>query len=321
MATIGTDVEQAAHLLRNGELVSIPTETVYGLAGNAFSEPAILKIFNAKNRPFSDPLIVHTHSVAEIEKLAVEIPELARQLFETFSPGPLTILLSRSSLIPDRVTNGSPLVAVRIPDHPLTLQLLRLLDFPLAAPSANLFGALSPTLPTHVNQSLGDKIPYILDGGPCTIGLESTIIQIVNQHSIKVLRQGGVAEESLLAFAKLVEDEKTENQVVPGSMLSHYAPNKPIYILDKTFDPALFPQGKTGFLGFSKTDSRFPTENQILLSPAGDLNEAARNLFASLHQMDAKSEVEVIVAENFPNEGVGKAINDRLRRAAAKRGA
>lgn len=319
MATIGTDLELAARLLREDELVAIPTETVYGLAGNAFSETAVRKIFQVKNRPLSDPLIVHTHSVLEVEKLAVEVPGLARQLFETFSPGPLTILLPKSSRVPDLVTNGSPWVAVRIPDHPITLQLLKQLDFPLAAPSANLFGALSPTLPDHVNQSLGDKIPYILDGGQCRVGLESTLVQIINSDTLRVLRQGGLAEESLLAFAQLVADEKSATPVVPGSMLSHYAPKKPIHILNPGFSLDDFSFHKAGFLGFSEADDRFPAENQKLLSPSGNLNEAARNLFASLHQLDSRNDLEVLFAVLLPNEGIGKAINDRLGRAAAKR--
>ncbi|MDQ3289765.1 MAG: L-threonylcarbamoyladenylate synthase, partial [Bacteroidota bacterium] len=176
MAIIGTDTEQAANLLRAGQLVSIPTETVYGLAANAYLEEAVVSIFEAKQRPAFDPLIVHTHSIQEFDKIAVNIPKRAYQLAEAFMPGPVTLILPRNPKIPLLVTSGNESVGVRIPNHPLTLNLLRKLEFPLAAPSANPFGYVSPTTAQHVNQQLGEKIPYILDGGTCSVGIESTII-------------------------------------------------------------------------------------------------------------------------------------------------
>lgn len=319
MAEIGKNLDKAIGLLKTGEVVAIPTETVYGLAGNAFSEMAVRKIFEAKNRPYTDPLIVHTHSVEKIEDLVLELPELARAMFETFSPGPLTILLRKSSKIPDLVTNSSPFVAVRIPDHPLTIKLLTQLDFPLAAPSANPFGATSPTLPAHVQATLGDRISYILDGGPCEVGLESTIIQIVNTNEIRVLRQGGLPEEDLRSLARLVEEEKKATPVVPGSLISHYAPKKEIHLVKNL--SGFHPKNPkhTGFLGFNKGIDSIPNENQVLLSPKADLSEAARNLFSAMHKLDEMDEVQEIVTIEFPDYGLGKAINDRLKRATAKR--
>jgi L-threonylcarbamoyladenylate synthase len=319
MAQIGKDIELAGALLEKGDLVAIPTETVYGLAGNAFSEKAILKIFDVKKRPLSDPLILHISGTARLPELVTEIPPLARALFEAFSPGPLTILLPKSHKVPDLVTHGSPLVAIRIPDHPLTLELLERLPFPLVAPSANLFGGLSPTLPGHVEQSLGNVIPYILDGGPCRVGLESTIIRINNQNEIQILRQGGISEETLRLFASLASGDNKKNQeVVPGSMLSHYAPRKPLYISD--FSKVLHQYGENGilYLAFSNEQEKLPGTRQRVLSRSGNPDEAARNLFSFLHELD-QMPGKAIFAEQVPDSGLGKAINDRLKRASVKR--
>jgi L-threonylcarbamoyladenylate synthase len=320
MAQIGKDIELAGALLEKGDLVAIPTETVYGLAGNAFSEKAILKIFDVKKRPLSDPLILHISGTARLPELVTEIPPLARALFEAFSPGPLTILLPKSHKVPDLVTHGSPLVAIRIPDHPLTLDLLARLPFPLVAPSANPFGALSPTLPEHVETGLGASIPYILDGGPCRIGLESTIIQIVNEVEIRILRQGGIAEETLQLFAALSGDAGEDAPVVPGSMISHYAPRKPLLMNGLEDAIGQYGAGNLLYLAFQNQNKQLPTRNQLVLSPSGNPEEAARNLFSFLHRLDAMPG-KAIFAENAPAEGLGKAINDRLKRASAKRGA
>ncbi len=318
MAAVGQDVKQAADLLKNEDIVAIPTETVYGLAGNAFSEKAIRKIFEVKNRPLTDPLIVHVATIEAITPLVKEIPDLAKKLFEAFSPGPITILLPRSGKIPDLVTNSSPFVAIRIPDHPLTLELLESIDFPLVAPSANPFGGLSPSTAEHVQKGIGAKIPYILDGGPCLVGLESTIVQIENENEIRILRQGGIPEEELLLFAELSLTERTEKQVVPGSMLSHYAPKKQLLLEPLTEVLTQFKPNQIGFLGFEYISPSLPKNQQVILSETGKLDEAARNLFQGLHHLDALS-IEVIVVANIPEIGLGKAIKDRLKRAAAKR--
>jgi L-threonylcarbamoyladenylate synthase len=318
MATIGKDIDVAVKLLQNNDLVAIPTETVYGLAGNALSETAIKKIFEAKNRPFTDPLIVHVADVNQIPNLVSDFPDLAKQLFEIFSPGPLTILLPKSKQVPDLITNGSAMVAIRIPNHPLTLELLKSIDFPLAAPSANPFGGLSPTVPEHVQSALGSKIQYILDGGPCEVGLESTIIKLTGNSQIEILRQGGISEETLQSFCKLEKENESQKIVVPGSMLSHYAPAKPLFINDIESLLSEYKKSEIAFLGFEKYNLEFLPENQMLLSKDGNLNEAARNLFSHLHQLDLLA-VKAIFCDKIPEIGIGKAINDRLKRAAAKR--
>jgi len=312
MAECGSDVSRAAALLKAGENVAIPTETVYGLAGLISSEAAIRRIFTIKNRPFTDPLIVHVASVEEVSPLVTDFPELARKLFEAFSPGPLTILLPKSDKVPDIVTNSSPLVAIRIPAHPLCLALLKELGEPLAAPSANPFGGISPTKPSHVEKGLGAKIPYILDGGECGVGLESTIVKLEGENAIRVLRQGGIPEEDLRLFAELESDAARAAVTVPGSMLSHYAPGKPLYLEE------IPPSGNFVWLRFKDTTPGIPAERQRILSPSGDVSEAARNLFDALHFLDSL-DADAIVAEKLPDAGLGKAVNDRLFRASVKR--
>ena len=317
MAELGQNLDTAARFLAEENVVAIPTETVYGLAGRIDSEKAIRKIFEVKNRPFTDPLIVHVADVPSVETLVTHFPPLARKLMEAFSPGPLTVLLPRSNLVSNLVTNGSPLVALRIPNHPLTLELLKLVGKPLAAPSANPFGGISPTTAQHVQEGLGLKIPYILDGGSCEVGVESTIIQMMGDDQIKVLRQGGIPEEELALFAELVREENPEKPVVPGSMLSHYAPAKPLFLATDSRTESLSPD-TTGVLAFDSHLEAIPKANQILLSPSGNLKEAAQNLFQALHRLDSLP-VESIVAVRLPEIGLGKAVNDRIFRASQKR--
>src|SRR5688572_28570624 len=196
MAVIGKDINKAKSLLENGELVAIPTETVYGLAGNALRSSSVTKIFDVKNRPQFDPLIVHVPDMEHAERYATQIPKQAKVLASHFWPGPLTLLLKRKSTIPDLVTSGLDTVGIRCPNHPLTRELLTSLPFPLAAPSANPFGYVSPTRPEHVQDQLGDKIPYILDGGVCPVGIESTIVGFENDIPI-VHRLGGLTLEKI----------------------------------------------------------------------------------------------------------------------------
>jgi L-threonylcarbamoyladenylate synthase len=316
MAEIGRDVGRAIALLKAGEIVAIPTETVYGLAACISSDTAVRKIFEAKQRPFTDPLIVHVASVDGVGSLVTDFPDMARKLMEAFSPGPLTILLPKSQLVSDLVTNNSPLVAIRIPAHPLALELLRELGEPIAAPSANPFGGISPTSAEHVQMGLGAKIPYILDGGDCGIGLESTIVKIEENGKIRILRQGGISQEELQLFVSLeLEVPESSETVVPGSMLSHYAPRKPLYLIEGEMKAN--PEN-IGWLRFNTLLPEVSPENQIVLSPSGDLKEAGRNLFSALHQLDSMS-VDEIRAERMPNHGIGRAINDRLFRASVKR--
>lgn len=316
MAIIGKDINLAKEFLRKNQLVAIPTETVYGLAGNALDEKAVLSIFETKKRPSFDPLIVHTDSLDKLREYVTEIPEQAYQLAEKFWPGPLTLLLPKKDNIPDLVTSGLDTVAVRIPDHSLTLRLLATLDFPLAAPSANPFGYISPTTAQHVNQQLGDKIPYILDGGECGIGIESTIIGFVDQIPT-VYRLGGLAIEDIEnVIGKVVlMSHSSSNPKAPGMLKSHYAPRKPFFLKDRNEMPKT-DDDTSAYLLFDHFIEEIDRKNQRLLSPSGDLKEAAHNLFAFLRELDAQA-FDQIFAEFVPDHDLGKAINDRLKRAAA----
>lgn len=307
----------ARTLLEAGQLVAIPTETVYGLAANALNAAAVAEIFRVKNRPSFDPLIVHVPSLEAARPYVLHIPDAALQLAETFMPGPLTLLLPRSPLIPDLVTSGLERVAIRVPQHPLCLELLHLLSFPLAAPSANPFGYISPTNPAHVAAQLGEQIPYILDGGPCQVGVESTIIGFENEIPT-VYRKGGLALEVLEAAlgARLqVREHSSSNPAAPGMLHTHYAPRTPIVLgqLEELLDAH---QGKRmGLLSFSRAYPQVPEAFQVQLSPGGDYNEAAQRLFAAMRHLD-NLQLDLIVAELLPEEHLGRAINDRLRRAA-----
>ncbi len=315
---IGTDIARAAALLREGRLVAIPTETVYGLAANALNETAVTSIFEVKNRPRFDPLIVHLASIPDMETYAAEIPEKAQALAQAFMPGPLTLLLPKRLSVPDLVTAGSPLCAFRVPGHPLAHALLKLLDFPLAAPSANPFGYISPTTARHVAQQLGDKIPYILDGGPCAVGLESTIIGFEGDEPV-VYRKGGLEVEAVEAIVGKVQIRSfsTSEPLAPGMLKSHYAPRIPLEWGDLDALLAQHAGRRVAVLTFREAVQGVPQERQVVLSPTGDLAEAARTLFGAMRHLDA-SGAELILAEPLPEQGLGRAVNDRLRRAAAK---
>ena len=314
---IGTDINYAIQLLQAEAVVAIPTETVYVLAGNALSAKAVSTIFEVKNRPSFDPLIIHTSQFERIAGFITDMPEAARKLASRFMPGPLTLLLPKSDDIPDIVTAGSPRVAVRIPAHPMTQELLAALDFPLAAPSANPFGYISPTTAQHVADQLGDKIPYILDGGPCLVGVESTIVGF-EDGQVVVYRKGGIAVEDIEAVVGPVvaRPHSASNPAAPGMLKSHYAPSAPVVLGDITNLLLQYKEQKAGAITFRKAAPGISPERQLVLSPGGDLVEAARNLFAGMRRLDAL-QLDVILAELLPEEGLGRAINDRLRRAAA----
>ena len=318
---IGTDLTAARQWLERGNVVGIPTETVYGLAGNALDEKAVLTIFRVKNRPAFDPLIVHTDSLEKVRALVVELPPLAEQLARTCWPGPLTMLLPKRNHVPDLTTSGLDTVAVRIPNHPLTLALLASLDFPLAAPSANPFGYISPTTAQHVADQLGNQVPYILDGGPCPVGVESTIIGFDEHGRSVVYRLGGMALEQLEAIIGplQIRTHSSASPQAPGMLTSHYAPRKPLTLLaDGQLPPVVAGSlaGSVGALVFSGTLPGIPKENQLVLAPGGDVTEAASNLFAYLRRLD-QLPVSRLYAQLVPDEGLGRAVNDRLRRAAA----
>jgi L-threonylcarbamoyladenylate synthase len=316
------ELEAAANLLRQGELVAIPTETVYGLAANAFNEEAVLNIYKTKNRPHFNPLIIHSNSVERFAEWGIYFPELALKLASKFSPGPITFVVPTSNKVPDMVTAGHDSVAIRIPNHPLTLELLAMLDFPMAAPSANPSTFVSPTSAAHVKQQLGDKIQCILDGGECKIGIESTIVSFL-ENTPRILRYGGLAKEqieSCLGIKVNVPQVSgdTSKIIAPGMMERHYAPNKKLIICDDIDKEILNHKGlKMGSISFSKKLEDIESKNQFILSPSGSLDEAARHLFSALRSLN-DFDVDIILAERFPDEGLGIAINDRLRRASVQ---
>jgi L-threonylcarbamoyladenylate synthase len=312
---IGKDLENAKKILTNGEVCAIPTETVYGLAANALDTQAVAKIFEAKNRPRFDPLIVHTPSFKSLSLYVAEIPEWAKKLADHFMPGPLTLVLKRNDRIPDIVTSGLDTVAIRIPNHPLTLELLNSLEFPLAAPSANPFGYISPTTTQHVFDQLQGKIPYILDGDECQVGIESTIVGELAGKPV-ILRLGGTSAEDIWRVIGTCEiaTHSSSNPINPGSLEHHYAPKHTLIFNDMNF--ADYAPSKVAIISFQKEYSEIEQSNQFILSPSGDLREAAAKIFSAMRELDGK-DIDVIFAEEFPDEGLGRAINDRLKRASA----
>lgn len=317
MAIIGTNINKARSLLEAGQLVAIPTETVYGLAGNGFDARAVASIFEAKKRPAFDPLILHADSLEKIEQFVEKIPAPAKLLAERFWPGPLTILFKKNKRVPDLVTSGLKTVAVRIPRHPLALELLALLDFPLAAPSANPFGYVSPTRPEHVQAQLGGVLPYILDGGVCSVGVESTIVSFEGELPA-VLRMGGLSLEYLEeVLGKIkVNSHSGSGPAAPGMLRSHYAPQKPFVLIDNA-DAFERPENNDfAILAFDRRLKGVQEEQQFLLAPSGSVSEAAANLFSVMRQLDERKEFSQIIALKVPEKGLGRAVNDRLRRAA-----
>ncbi|GAB2956721.1 L-threonylcarbamoyladenylate synthase [Hymenobacter coalescens] len=323
---LGTDLDRAAALLRAGELVAVPTETVYGLAGHGLREDSLRRIFEVKGRPLSNPLILHFASAAHLAGYVRPdaVPAAAHILLAAFSPGPLTLLLPREpAVVPDTVTAGLPDVAVRIPAHPLVHELLARLDFPLAAPSANPFGYISPTLPEHVLRQLGGRIPYILDGGPCQQGIESTVVGFGPAGEPVVYRPGAISLEQLQAVVPTARlrtaAEKTQKAASPGLLPFHYSPHTPLQLFGPglaevpAFDPAT-----TGALTLREPVPGLPSGQQVVLSPGrGDLAEAAHGLYAALHRLDGLG-LRQLLAERLPETGIGVALNERLEKAAAR---
>jgi L-threonylcarbamoyladenylate synthase len=312
---IGSDVRKAKLLLEQGELVAIPTETVYGLAGNGLNPEAIGKIYAAKNRPQFNPLILHVAHVGQLEKWVQAIPKACHDLIAKLSPGPITYLLPKSDNVPDIVTAGSHRVAIRIPAHDLTLSLLSQLDFPLAAPSANPSGYVSPVTSKHVFDGLSGVIPYILEGGKAKIGLESTIVGF-EEGKVIVHRLGGIAAELLEEITGQEVELRLSHAspTAPGQLKSHYATHKPLFLGDIKALYEEHTEKKIGILSFQQTYD-FPGVIQHQLSPTGNIDEAASQLFSTMRDLD-NADIEIILSEVFPNRGLGKAINDRLQRAA-----
>ncbi len=299
------DLARAAAFLTAGELVAIPTETVYGLAATALDSVAVAKIFAAKERPSFDPLIVHVADVAAARALTSAWSDSAERLARTFWPGPLTLVLPKSNQIPDLVTSGLPSVALRIPNHPVALALLEAVGQPLAAPSANRFGRISPTTADHVDEQLGERIAATLDGGPCSVGVESTVLGWDPDPIL--LRPGGIPLEALEAVLGpiLLPSEQTYQRHAPGRLPQHYAPRTPLLLNSNLVGPRI------GLLAFQRSRPGFG-QVEVL---SGDLTEAAAQLFAALRRLDAAG-LDAIVADAVPEIGLGRAIMDRLRRAS-----
>jgi L-threonylcarbamoyladenylate synthase len=321
---------KAIRLLRNGEVVALPTETVYGLAADALNPEAVTKIFEAKERPRFDPLIVHLPNPEFLKEIAIVESQVAQKLMEKFWPGPLTIIFPKRETVPDIVTAALETVAVRISAHPIFREVGRGLNRPLAAPSANRFGRISPTTAQHVCDELSGRIPLIVDGGATEHGIESTIVQVKN-GTIKVLRRGPITDEMLRPFGEVSEQTLSATISAPGQLPTHYAPRTKLIVVDDLKKFSTPPGKRTGALclrplagvvdpglplpATSATEASADFATMHYLSQRGDLREAAANFFQMLRELDAEN-LDVIVAERVAEEGIGAAINDRLRRAA-----
>ncbi len=316
-ACITTDVEAAAAVIRRGGLAAFATETVYGLGASALDAAAAARIFAAKQRPAFDPLIVHVADRDQVTDLVTSIPPVAEILMRTFWPGPLTLVLPRRGVVPDLVTSGLGSVGVRMPDHAQARELIRRAGLPVAAPSANLFGQVSPTTAQHVADQLGERIDIILDGGPCRVGLESTVLDLSGPTPV-VLRPGGTTQEAL---EEVIGPVATRTHLAsgvaapaPGMLDRHYSPATPL----RLWRPGEgVPEGRVGLLTFRAAGLRAGFATAIDLSATGDLAEAAARLFGALRELD-RAGLDLILATPVPEAGLGRAINDRLRRAAAR---
>jgi len=312
------DLHRAAEIIREGGLVAFPTETVYGLGADALNVHAVTRIFEAKGRPLHDPLIVHVSGIEEAERLSTFFSPLARKLAEKFWPGPLTLVVPKAPIVPDLVTAGLPTVAIRMPANPWARKLISLSGTPIAAPSANAFGRTSPTCAEHVREQLEGRYDFLIDGGACRVGVESTVLSLLDNRPV-ILRPGGVTQEEIEATIGRVEvltlaTKKEGPNRSPGLLASHYAPRTPLTLVS---DLSAFSERKdVGFLTLQKPDIKVAGP-LIALSPKGDLEEAAANLYRAMRELDQMN-LKLIVAQEVPNEGLGAAINDRLKRAARK---
>ncbi|MFK7777313.1 MAG: L-threonylcarbamoyladenylate synthase [Gimesia sp.] len=319
---ISQDISAGADLIRSGELVAFATETVYGLGANALNPEAVAKIFEAKERPFFDPLIVHISNVNQLDQLTLGLSKQAEKLAEQFWPGPLTLVVPKTEIVPDLVTSGLDSVAIRIPAHPIARQLLEATNLPIAAPSANKFGRISPTMAHHVEEQLGSEIKLILDGGACTIGVESTVIQCSNNLPV-LLRPGGISLEEIescigkIRLAEIEDHAEAKSPVSPGMLPRHYAPRTRLMIVNNLDEvPAKEVNGLLSLYPLELTILKgCQFSAQEILSPIGDLRVAAGKLFTALRNLDAAG-VDNIIALRMPEKGLGRTINNRLERAA-----
>lgn len=314
MSHVGQSIDKASQILKSGGLVGIPTETVYGLAANGLNATAVMKIFSAKKRPSFDPLILHS-TQDKILNWAKDVPEDAKKLAKAFWPGPLTLVLTKSDEVPFEVTSGLNTVGLRVPKHPMTLELLGQLDFPLAAPSANPFGYISPTTAQHVTAQLGDSVDYVLDGGACQVGIESTIIGFEEGKAV-MYRLGGLTKESIeeIIGSVTVQINQASNPKAPGMIAVHYAPKKPLLLVDD-FDE-IQDDSRTAYMLFGEILD-VAENRQFFLSRSGDHFEAAARLYALMRQLDNENFSRIVV-KKLPEQSLGAAINDRLYRASVK---
>lgn len=312
------DIKKAAAILQNGGIVAFPTETVYGLGADATNPTAVARIFQAKERPSFDPLIVHIAEKSQVDEIVSDIPASAQKLMNKFWPGPLTLILPKKKTIPDIVTSGLQGVGIRMPDNANARKLISICGKPIAAPSANKFGSISPTCANHVKEQLGNRVDMILDGGSCRVGVESTIISFIDKTPV-LLRAGGlpleIAEEEIGKI--IIPDTSEYKNVSPGRSLRHYAPLTPLRF--ETVIPPFEDGKRVGFIGLKRPANPDKFYKLEIISESGDLNEAACNLFSALRRLDALK-LDLIIAIKVPDTGLGRAINDRLFRAANNRG-
>lgn len=311
------ELTAAAEIIREGGLVAFPTETVYGLGADALNEQAVARIFEAKSRPLHDPLIVHVCDPQDVPRLTASLPPAFHALIHRFWPGPLTLILPKSSVVPDIVTAGLSTVAVRMPANPWARMLIAYSSTPIAAPSANTFGRTSPTCAGHVREQLGAYCDVIIDGGSCRVGVESTVLSLVTTPPI-ILRPGGISQEEIedtvgpVSMYQRSSSASETSMTSPGMFPTHYAPRTPLILVDDIRPYAQ--RKKAGIITVQKPE--MPIAGPVInLSPRGDLREAAANLYRAIRDLDALN-LECIVAQQVANMGLGTAINDRLRRAA-----
>ncbi|MBM4000758.1 MAG: threonylcarbamoyl-AMP synthase [Planctomycetes bacterium] len=308
-------INAGAAAIREGAVVAFPTETVYGLGANAYDPIAVARVFELKGRPRFDPLIAHVASETQAAELVARIPDSALALMRAFWPGPLTLVLPKSDRVPDLVTAGLATVAVRLPAHPVAHALIERAGVPIAAPSANRFGGISPTTAAHVRAAFGASLRWVLDAGPCPVGVESTVVAVdAETGRCVLLRAGGIALESLRAVRDVdIPSSPLHRIASPGQLDRHYAPSTPLDLLGAAPEPGS--NERVGLLAWRRPDSNEGYAAVEILSETGDLREAAAALFAAMHRLDALG-LDRIVAIPVPETGLGLAIMDRLRRAS-----
>lgn len=310
-----SNIRAGSDAIKSGNLVAFPTETVYGLGANAFNPNAVADIFKAKKRPLHDPLIVHVSEKQQVESLVTELSSKANILIEHFWPGPLTLVLPKSFLVSDIVTAGNPTVAIRMPENPWALELIRQAETPIAAPSANLFGCTSPTTAQHVRKQLSGKYAVLIDGGACRVGIESTVLSLINNIPV-LLRPGGISIEELESIIGPVQTPGKQNSkkfISPGLLPNHYAPKTPLVIFTDLQNSTEL-DSNIGVLLLEPSEKNFTGPVEVL-SEHGDLREAAVNLYAAIRRLDSLN-LDMIATHHFPDSGFGVAINDRLSKAS-----